>query len=791
EGEYGGGTVMVWDRGDWKPEANDVAKALRAGKLSFDLAGERLKGKWTLTRMGRRDEDKENWLLIKRSGKGAGKSRDPLKWHADSVKSGRAMEEIAADRDAVWKSNSESSGAAKSSRAASQRAAGKHKRKSSAKTSGQVDPAKIKGAKKAALPRTLKPQLATLVSSPPAGDGWIHEIKFDGYRLLCRRDGEKVTLLTRTGKDWTKKFPPIAEAIAALPVQSAVIDGEATIVDAHGRTSFQQLQGALKEQKFERLAFFAFDLPYLSGYDLTGAPLEERKKLLQQIVPNSDAGVLRYSDHVVGEGESFHAHACKLGLEGVIAKQLDSPYRQQRTRTWLKIKCQRRQEFVVIGWTPPGGSRKHFGSLLLAAHDDAGHLVYTGRVGTGFNDETLASIGHRLRKLERKTPPTDEAPPRADARQARWVTPQLVAEVEFTEWTSDGRLRHPSFQGLRADKEAADVKIEQPAEVENTQKPGNRKGKSAKSGGPSAKGAVVAGVSLSHPQRVLYPEQGLTKLDLATYYADIAEQILPFVEGRPLSTVRCPQGREKKCFFQKHVGETLQAPVRAIRVKEKSGTADYIGVDGADGLVTLIQFGVLEIHPWGAKEDALDKPDVITFDLDPGDGVTFGKIQSAAERLRDVLAEVDLESFVKTSGGKGLHVVVPLARRANWADVKDFAAAVARRMAREEPEQYLATMSKAKRKGRIFVDYLRNSRGATSVAPWSTRARPGAPVSMPLAWSDLKKLKNADAYTVENARQHLRARSRDPWADYFRTRQQVTASRLKAMEPAPGTRKRS
>lgn len=825
QGEYGGGTVMVWDTGTWTSLDGDPSKGLRKGKLNFALAGERLKGEWTLTRMRQRDdEDKHNWLLIKRHGEGAGKARDPLKRFPGSVKTGRRMAEIASAGDAVWESNRSAQGkkapaktakktktsksppkkpaATKARKAkAKPRAPTRRKQKTSPRRAA-IDPSGLARAQARAMPRTLQPQLATLVTAAPTGPGWLHEIKFDGYRLLCRKDGDAVTLLTRAGKDWTDRFGPIAEAIRELPVDTAVVDGEATILDAQGRSSFQALQGAIKLQKFDRLAFHAFDLLYCAGYDLREAPLVDRKELLRTLVPAGDEGVLRYSDHLVGEGREFHSQACALGLEGVIAKQADSPYRGERSRSWLKIKCQRRQEFVIVGWTPPGGSRKHFGSLLLAAHDGAGRLIYTGRVGTGFTAQSLRSIAGLLKPLARRTSPTAVAPPRGDARGAHWVEPKLVGEVEFTEWTEDGRLRHPSFQGLREDKEATSVKIERPEPVETVESSGKPRTRRSKRRDPAqpARGAAggrkrsaaagagdgadrVGGVTLSNPQRVLYPHQGLTKLDLANYYAAVAAEILPHVVNRPLSTVRCPQGRAQKCFFQKHVGETLGPPVFPIRVREKSGTADYIGIDSLAGLLTLVQFGVLEIHPWGARKDDVEKPDWLTFDLDPGEKVGFAAVVAGAERLRELLGGLDLQSFVKTSGGKGLHIVVPLTRRAGWDEAKGFAAGIAAQLAREEPERYVDNMSKAKRRGRIFVDYLRNGRGATSVAPYSTRAREGAPVSMPLAWGDLARLENAAQYTVTNTAAHLRKRRNDPWANFFRVRQQLTPARLRAVKP--------
>jgi bifunctional non-homologous end joining protein LigD len=682
------------------------------------------------------------------------------------------------------------------------------------------------------MPDELSPQLCTLVDHAPAADGWIHEIKFDGYRFLAwKRDGE-VTLITRAGNDWTHRFKPIAQAIAGLPVDNAIIDGEATIVDAAGRTSFQQLQKAIKEGHFESLAFFVFDLVYCDGFDLRATPLVERKALLARIVPPHGGGkaLLRYSDHVAGGGESVERHACKLHLEGIICKRADAPYTSARTRDWLKVKCTRRQEFVIVGWTPPERSRKHFGSLLLAAHDQKGRLTYTGRVGTGFTEVLLSDMMSRMKPLARKMSPLDVEPPRAEVRGAHWIDPKLVGEVEFTEWTDEGRLRHPSFQGLREDKNPADVTIEMPKPLATLTTPSKRSREPhrrnvvktkpsrvvvAKRSTPQLKPAksttitkrpapktslvkttnaktsagktspaasdppVVQGVTITNPARIIDESSGLTKLDLVRYYDDVADLILPFIVDRPLSTVRCPTGRGGGCFFQKHLGETFSDPIKPMRVKEKNGVADYISIDSAKGLITLIQFGVIEIHPWGAKNSAIEKPDVLTFDLDPGPGVSTADVKAGAGRVREILESVGLRSFLKTSGGKGLHVIVPLSPNADWETAKSFAHAVATFMTQENPGKYIDTLSKAKRNGRIFVDYLRNGRGATSVAPYSVRARENLPVSMPIPWEALPRLTSFNAVTISDATALLKKRRKDPWADYFTLRQRLSAKAIR------------
>lgn len=836
-GQYGGGTVMVWDRGLWSPLDENPARALERGKLSFTLDGEKLRGTWTLARIrgGPAADGGKNWLLIKHDDEFA-ERQTPAHGGgpALSVKTGRDMDQIArgeraapegarrraakpsgagrvakprsprAERTSPALKAPESAGLRARGRTSSDRAGGPRRRnvagrrgaagRDSAVAGAGIDAAALAHARPAPMPRHFRPQLCVLAEDAPEGEAWLHEIKFDGYRLLCHCDGGGVRLITRAEKDWTDRFPPIVKALEELPVQDAIVDGEATILDPAGRSSFQQLQQAIKARRFDRLAFFAFDLPYCNGYDLTAAPLRERKALLQRLIPEGGAGVLRFSDHVIGHGVEVHAQACKLGLEGIVSKHAESPYAQARTRNWLKVKCGRRQEFVVIGWTPPAGTRKHFGALLLGARDAQGRLVYVGRVGTGFDAAGLKDLAGRLAPLAVEGTPADVPPTRAEQRGVRWVRPRLVAEVEFSEWTDDGRLRHPAFVGLREDKEADEVTLETP-DASTTARVSRRaskgKHKPAGSAGRTGASSVAAGrpsvadVLISNPDRVLYPEQGLTKLDLARYYDAVADHMLPYVVGRPLSTVRCPKGRTGQCFFQKHMNETLSEPVRPIAVREKGGSAEYIGIDSRAGLVTLVQFGVLEIHPWGARADDLERPDVLTFDLDPGEGVEFSRVAEAALRVRAALAEVGLESFVKTSGGKGLHVVVPLQPRASWAEAKGFARAVSLSVVRQDEKHYVATSAKALRRGRIFIDYLRNDRGATSVAPFSTRAREGAPVSMPLGWEELENVDSASAFTVRDVPQRLARLKDDPWRGYFRKRQQLTPARLRRVESPP------
>ena len=602
----------------------------------------------------------------------------------------------------------------------------------------------------------IPPQLATLVDAPPLGDEWLHEVKFDGYRMECIKEGGRVRLLSRRGNDWTARFPAIVAAARRLKPRRVILDGEAVALLEDGRSSFRTLQQVLHSDPPGDTVYYAFDLLRLEGEDLRGLPLEERKARLARLLGPSrrrGRGALRYSEHTTGKVEAALARACRKGLEGLIVKRRDLPYESGRSRSWLKVKCQNRQELVVIGFTEPRGRRSGIGALILGFRDEDGVLRYAGRVGTGMDDAMLASLRKQLEPLRRATSPAERGVPRSQTG-LNWVEPKLVAEVSFTEWTSDGLLRHPTFEGLREDKSPREVRREEPMQV--------------------------AGIALSNADRVLYPGQGLTKLDLAAYYEAISPWMLPHVAGRPLSLVRCPGGRAKACFYQKHWSGHLPEALGTVDIREASGaTGVYSVVRDAAGLVSLVQFGVLEVHTWGARADQVESPDRIIFDLDPAPGVSWARVRAGAERLRDLLSEVGLESWLKTTGGKGLHVALPIARRSGWAEVSAFARAVAERLAADEPERYLSKASKAARAGKIFVDWLRNTRGATAIAPWSTRAREGAPVSAPIPWKDLATLKSADQYTVENTHALVERLKRDPWGEMNRSKQRLVGSMVK------------
>jgi bifunctional non-homologous end joining protein LigD len=627
-------------------------------------------------------------------------------------------------------------------------------------------------------------QLATLTDTAPDGDLWLHEIKFDGYRMLTRVANGRARLWTRNGKEWTDRFPSIAEAAAGLPLEDAVLDGEVVIQLPDGTTSFQALQNALKARASGELLYFAFDLLSLDGKDLRQRPLLERKAVLQGLLTGgsgSGDGIIRYSDHVVGHGAELFEEACRANLEGIISKRVDAPYRPGRSKDWLKVKCGREQEFVIAGYTDPSGSRAGLGALLLGVHG-AGGLEFCGKVGTGFNAAMLVDLRRRLSKLERSKPSVINPPRGADARGVHWVQPRLVCQVAYTERTADGILRHPTFRGLREDKPAHQVRWETPAAVQaviaDKPEPSSKTSRPLKGG---ADGAIeVGGVRLSSPGKVLYPEQGTTKKDLAEYYVAGADWMLPHIAGRPLTLVRCPQGRQKQCFFQKHMDELDSPHIHKVRVKEEKAARDYGTLDSVEGLLTLVQMGALELHTWNSRADRLEKPDRFIIDLDPDEGLAWELVQQAALEVRALLDAIGLQSFVKTTGGKGFHIVVPIQRRSGWDEVRDFSRAVVAAVAAASPDRYTLNVSKAKRKGRLLLDYLRNARGSTAVEVYSTRARAGATVSAPISWEELESGVRSDAFTINNLPERLRAGA-DPWKDFGAVKQSLTAPMRKKL----------
>lgn len=755
-GEYGGGQVIVWDRGTWIPDG-DPQNGINKGKLEFELEGERLSGKWRLIQLRGRDGGK-NWLLMKRSDAAARDGEEITDAETASVISGRTLDDIAQNR--TKRVTRKKTAKAKAPRSRAKRTTRTTKK---AKTSKSKD-----------SPKPLEPQLARLAAKVPVGDQWIHEIKYDGYRLICAINDGVAKLYTRNQLDWTHRFSSIAAAAADLPVESALLDGEVVALDESGVSNFQALQNSLQGGESRPLVYFAFDLLQLDGEDLRSQPLVERKARLQQIVPELERGRIRYSDHLSGNGEAFLQHSCRAGLEGIICKRADRPYTSGRSDDWLKVKCHHEEEFVIGGFTISAADKRNFGALLLGFFQ-AKKLIYAGRVGTGFNSKLQASLRVELDALQQNDCPFDPLPARERGAEVRWVRPTLVGQIQFTGWTQDRLLRHPSFLGLREDKTARSVGQPESLALDRgvssmavqTSKTQTR-GRTKANARPKES---TVDFPLTNPNRILYPESGVTKLALAEYYQQVAERMLPYLEDRPLSLLRCPEGRAKTCFFQKHAAAGTPAELRRIEISEKDGPETYLIADDLPGLLSLAQMGVLEIHVWGSRADRLEYPDWFVMDLDPSPEVPWERVVETAFLMRDFLARIDLQSFVKLTGGKGLHVVAPLSpRRAGWDEVKQFTHQVALAFAERYPERYLAKMSKAARRGKIFIDYLRNDRGSTAIAPYSTRAKPNAPLAMPIAWSELSAHVHADHWQIQNVAKRLRSR-KDPWRALFEIKQ--------------------
>lgn len=720
KGEYGGGTVMLWDRGIWAPIEGKSAKDIEKGHLHFTLDGTRMKGEWLLVRMKPRPgEKRENWLLRKVADAYADGADDLVGRQLTSVLTERTMAEIAGDEG-----GEQSLQGAKGAAFAKKMAAAAAHNKKVAKPKARGKPPKF---------RPL--QFATLVDAVPGGNGWFHEIKYDGYRAEIAASGSDVRVYTRNGLDWTGKFAPLVRHIAALDLPPCLIDGEITAYGKDGNPDFSALQAVLKRGHGEQgedneLAFFAFDLLEESGKSLAKLGNLERKERLEALLRHARPPVA-VADHVIGAGETLYGAMCKAGQEGIISKRADAAYAGRRSKNWVKVKCTRRQEFVIVGWKPSAAKARPFASLLLAQHE-GGALIYKGNVGTGFDSDAMAALAKKFAARERKTPPLDVD--KVAARGAHWLKPDLVAEIAFAEFTAGGSVRHASFLGLRRDKEAKEVTPEK-------QQPAPE---------------PASDVKISSRDRVIFPEAKATKGDLADYYAAIAPVMLPHMARRPISLVRCPQGRAKKCFFQKHDSGSFGGHVHHVPIREKDGGhEDYLYVDDADGILACVQMGTIEFHGWGSHVDALEKPDRLVFDLDPDEGLAFADVKKAAADIRRQLADIGLVSFAMLSGGKGVHVVVPLDPGHDWDAHKDFSKRFAEALSLAEPDRYVATMSKAKRKGKIFIDWLRNQRGSTAIMPYSARAREGAPVAVPVGWDALAEVESAGAWTIRDAAELL------------------------------------
>jgi bifunctional non-homologous end joining protein LigD len=757
EGEYGAGSVIVWDRGRWATEGDPHAQ-LAKGHLEIELEGTKLKGRWHLVHMKGRDKGgKENWLLIKAEDEYARNDGGDrlLEEELRSVKTGRTIEAVGASDVKIGRKGRAGGDAAAgrgSNSAARHPATMRARNRDGATGSDPISPAGIRGAKRGSLPAFVPPQLASLTKKPPQGDGWVHEIKFDGYRLQARIDGGKVRLKTRSGLDWTAKFPSVQKALEKLQVVTALLDGEVIVETEHGTPDFGALQQDLSEGRSDRFRYYLFDLLHVDGIDLSRASLLDRKRILAQVLAGRGDGVLKLSEHFTEKGNVVLRHACRLSLEGIVSKLASAPYHSGRSKAWLKSKCTDSDEFVVIGYVPSTTQRRTVSSLVLG-YFAKGELVYAGRVGSGFSASVADDLWRRLDAVRVAAPALDRLPPAEARRNVRWVKPQLVAEVEMRGWTADGILRHAVFKGLRQDKEAAEVAPETPIA---------KPPKAASAKAPNAGSAPAPAVPLTHPDRVLWPDVGVTKQGLAEFYAEIWPRIAPHVVDRPLALVRCPGGVEEGCFFQKHAWAGITEHVR--RSRDPEDDEELLSIDSLDGLISLVQASVLEIHVWGASLSDIERPDGITFDLDPAPEVEWSDVIAAAIEVRERLQKLGLQSYVKTTGGKGLHVHAPLVPHAGWAAVKDFSHRLASAMAKDSPHRYLATASKSARRGRIFVDYLRNGRGATAVAAYSARARAGAAVSTPLAWDELGPEMRPDRFTVINLLNRL-ANIDDPWRD--------------------------
>lgn len=715
KGEYGAGAVIIWDTGKVK-WLNDPDEGMAKGELKFVLAGERLKGEFHMVKIKPREGERGNpWLLFKSKDAFAG-NEDPVARNVTSVVSGRTIEDVRTKGARVWSKGGE----------------------------------KAPRAPKPPKWGFVEPALATRVEKPPAGDNWIHEIKYDGYRIQAAASGDSVRLYTRTGLDWTATFQAIADALAALNLKDVLLDGEATVAHANGRTDFSSLQRSLDGAAAKGVSYFAFDLLAEGAKDLRKLPLSERKARLDKLLAKAKAPI-RVSPYFEGGGPAVLAAFREKGLEGVVSKKASSAYASGRTNNWLKVKCVNQQEFVIIGYQPSARGRA-FASLMLADREN-GKLVYRGNVGTGFTEKALASLSEKLSKLARAKPAL--AVPREAARGAKWVEPKLVAQVKFAEFTGDGAVRHAVFLGLRGDKTAKDV-------VAETVTPG-----------------MKTRVRLTHPDKVLFPDAGVTKAELAAYLDMAAERMGPYLYGRPVSLVRAPEGVGKQTFFQKHAMAGMPAAIKTVPIMESDGaTEDYLTLPNAAALVSAAQISALEFHLWGARNDDLERPDRMVFDLDPDETLDFQVVKRAAFDIKALLESADLPCFALLTGGKGVHIVLNLKRRLGWDEVKGFAADLAGQIAALDPKRFVANMAKAKRKGRIFIDYLRNGRGATAIAPYSPRARGTAPVAVPVSWDELKTIPAASVFKLKDMRARFNAP--DPWADYAKSAAAITkATRAK------------
>ncbi|MGE4241697.1 DNA ligase D [Ramlibacter sp.] len=779
EGNYGAGKVIIWDKGSWSPVGDPVA-GYRDGRLKFELHGHKLKGRWTLVRTGRKDggdEKRTPWLLIK--------ERDAFVRPAAEYS---VVDELP---DSV---------ALLDDRPPATPPLGPPSAPSASPATPTDGPPP--GARKAALPEALQPELATLVDGPPADDAaWIYEVKFDGYRMLARAEGGRVKLITRNGNDWTSRLTHLARTLESMDLPDGWYDGEIIMQGDGAATDFQALQNAFDSARTADIVYYLFDLPYCAGHDLRSVAVEHRREVLRRIVERKPHDRVRFSEEFPAPGRDVLASACKLGLEGVIGKRRGSAYANRRSSDWIKLKCGRRQEFAIGGFTDPKGSRAGIGSLLLGVYDAQGRLTYCGNVGTGFNQKMLVELRDRLDALAVERKPFEagsEIP-----RNAHWVKPELVCEVAFGEWTRDGRVRHAVFHGLRTDKparaivrEAAvhDAPVDKPAKTGAAQakakaaskrKTAAPKKQAGRAPAPSIDPRLPATLRISNPDRVVDPESGLTKIEVVRYYALVAPLMMPHLAGRPVSLVRAPEGIGGELFFQKHLERYKMAGVAQLDPAILPGHPAMLEIASPEGLLSAAQMNVIEFHTWNGVKTKIGAPDRMTFDIDPGEGVGWPEIQQAALLVNTMLEELGLPSFLKTSGGKGLHVVVPLKKQYDWDTVKDFSAAIVRHLAQVMPERFVAKSGPKNRVGRIFIDYLRNGYGATTAAAWSARARPGLGISVPLGWDELASVKSGAHWRVATVHERLDV-GNEPWADYEDKRAPLAAAMKKlGFKPPP------
>ncbi|AFL98974.1 ATP-dependent DNA ligase LigD polymerase module [Desulfitobacterium dehalogenans ATCC 51507] len=719
KGEYGGGVVMLWDEGSWEPYG-DVDEGLREGVLKFVLKGRRLKGKWALVRMKEKaGEKKDNWLLLKEKDEYA-QTADGIAELTTSIRTGRTMAEIEEGEDEKFTQNPFSS---------------------------------------------IEVQLAKLVHSIPEGKDWLYELKYDGYRIVAYIEGNSVRLITRNGHDYTERFRDVASSLLDWAEGRAMIlDGEMVVTDPEGKTDFQALQNYLKNPRAKNLTYILFDLLALDGADLRGHSLIDRKETLAGLMEDAPPN-LHYSRHVRGKGKESYLAACEGGMEGIIGKKADSLYSGARNGDWIKLKCAKRQEFVIGGYTLSHKKTSGISSLLLGVYEGE-ELVYAGRAGTGLSEADMKELEEKFKSIKSRVAPFKAAPKPRSNEKITWLEPELVAEIQFAEWTKEDRLRQASFKGLRGDKNPREIQREK-ADEEIQPQP-VQKGRSPMK--TNSNSIIIEGIKISSPDKVIFAQPEITKVDVIRYYEKVAERMLPYVSHRVLSIVRCPKGVAQTCFYKKHPGPGSQGIVTIPILTSDGGTEDYFYIENISGLIAEAQMGTLEFHIWGSRVDELEKPDLLVFDLDPDEGMDLGTVRQGVRDIKDILAELSLNSYLKTSGGKGYHVVVPLKPAVSWEVFHDFARGVAQVMEQKWPDRYTSNVRKAKRTNKIFIDWIRNGRGATSIAPYSLRARKGAGVSMPILWEELDMVAPDGVDMAEALR---RIEGSDPWQDFFQNQQRL------------------